>query len=702
MKPADATSAKPTFLTKKQREELALQRLESKRDEQETKMKDVQTAHQNFITGKTLDDRRREERLARDREEEDRKRREREESKEAKEHDHEVIAIRQHYLGGAEKKRRITKPSDKFAKVFQFDWEATDDTAKDDVNPLYNNRMKINALYGRGYIAGVDQKEQRKDSSFLLTLSEKRMQEASNMERESDLTEGQKRDRLKQRERATADFKQRRKHELQEIDEQVENKMGRHWSDKKLADMAERDWRIFREDFDIRIQGGRATLPLRYWAEAKFPDAVMKAIEDAGYKEPSPIQRQAIPVGMSHRDIMGIAETGSGKTCAFVVPLICYLLDLPKIYLERVQEQGPLAVIMAPTRELALQIEEECKKLLRHTDFRTVSVVGGQSIEEQGFKLRKGIEIVIGTPGRMIDCIENNYLVLNQCNYVVLDEADRMIDMGFEPQVVAVLEAMGGLLKSADEDQAELQLKQIEEKEADGERQIYRVTAMFSATMSPQVEAIARNYLRHPVLIRIGDEDSGKNKRIEQRVVFVAEAQKKSRVSDDLRRMSSQDKIIVFVNSKKQGDSLGRHLETAHFSTGVLHGGRSQDQREETLEQFRNGEVQILVATDVAARGLDIPDVSHIINYDCPQKIAPYCHRIGRTGRAGKSGVATTYLTEGDTDIMYDLKSYLESTDTPVPSQLAHHAAAQAPVGSRDDKGKLMGQKKDAIQFLRD
>eukprot|EP01032_Pedospumella_encystans_P018991 gene18991-21602_t len=698
MKPA-VEKAKPVFLTKAQREELALQRLEAKRVEQEEKAKIAQTAHNNFITGKTLEDKKREERLAREKDEKERERRVKEESKESKERDHEVKAIHEHYLGGGEKKKRITKPSDKFAKIFQFDWEETDDTSRNDVNPLYNNRVKINALFGRGYIAGVDQKEQRKDSNFLMSLSEKRINEANRYEDTSEvLTEEQKRERARAREEAAQEFKRRRIQELSSLDKQVDSKMGSHWSEKALADMTERDWRIFREDFDIRIQGGRATLPLRFWNEANFPPAVVKAIEAAGYEKPSPIQRQAVPIGLSGRDIIGIAETGSGKTCAFLLPLVCYLLRLPKEYIDRVQSQGPLAVIMAPTRELAQQIEEECIKLLKFTNFRTVSVVGGQSIQDQGFTLRNGVEIVIGTPGRMLDCIENNYLVLNQCNYVVLDEADRMIDMGFEPQVVAVLEAMGGLLKDEDEEQAELQLKQNEGTET--AKQIFRVTAMFSATMPPAVEQIARTFLRHPVLVRIGDEDSGKNKRIEQRVLFVPEAQKKSKVVEELRRMASSDKVIVFVNSKKQGDNLGRHLDTMGYHSGILHGGRSQDQREETLDQFRSGEVQVLVATDVAARGLDIPDVSHVINFDCPNKIQSYCHRIGRTGRAGKFGTATTFLTEGDTEVMYDLKNYLESTSTPVPSQLAHHAAAQAPVGTRDDKGKLLGTKKDAVQYI--
>jgi ATP-dependent RNA helicase DDX23/PRP28 len=217
--------------------------------------------------------------------------------------------------------------------------------------------------------------------------------------------------------------------------------------------------------------------------------------------------------------------------------------------------------------------------------------------------------------------------------------------------------------------------------------------------MPVEVERIAKTYLRHPVVIKIGDEDTGKNKRIEQKVLFITEGQKKNKLMEELRQLNESEKAIVFVNAKKQGDVVGRQLNSAGLYSGVLHGGRSQDEREETLEQFRKGEIQILVATDVAGRGLDIPDVSHVFNMDCPSKIENYCHRIGRTGRAGKHGIAVTLITETDTEIMYDLRCYLESTGTPVPQQLAKHPAAQAPTGTRDEKGNIVGQKKDAIKY---
>jgi ATP-dependent RNA helicase DDX23/PRP28 len=678
------------FLTKAEREKLAMERLNQKREEAEQAKAEAAIAHKRFVTGQVEEERRRQARLEQQRQEEERQRREKEEKKESKELDHEIKAIRDHYLGTEQRKRKVVRPSDKFQKIFKFDWEEEDDTGRNDVNPLYHNRVKINSLFGRGYLGGIDLKEQRQTSHFLTALSSKRIMDMQSADKDSlGLTAEELQERVRgviSRGGLTGGASHSSSDDM----------FGQHWSEKPLEAMTDRDWRIFREDFDIRIQGGRATLPLRYWNEANFPDEINRALADVGYEKPSPIQRQAIPIGMDCRDIIGIAETGSGKTCAFLIPLLCYMLKLPSHHLSRCADEGPLAVVMAPTRELAMQIEEECMRLAKYTSFTTVCIVGGQSIEEQSIKLRRGVEIVIGTPGRMVDCIENSFLVLNQCNYVVLDEADRMIDMGFEPQVVAVLEAMGGLLKSEDETQAEAEIAGAKEGKA-----LYRVTAMFSATMPPEVERIARTYLRHPAVIKIGDEDTGKNKRIEQRIHFISEGQKRSHLLDELRAMGPTGKAIVFVNAKKQGDVVGRFLDTSNFHCGVLHGGRSQEQREETLEAFRSGEIKVLVATDVAGRGLDIPDVTHVVNFDMPAKIENYTHRIGRTGRAGKSGIATTFLTEADTEVMYDLKQYLESTGSAVPPQLSRHPSAQAAKGARDEKGRLVGSKKDQIMYAK-
>ena len=395
------------------------------------------------------------------------------------------------------------------------------------------------------------------------------------------------------------------------------------------------------------------------------------------YKTPSPIQRQAIPIGMQRRDMIGIAETGSGKTAAFGVPLCHHVLCFPQSILDTVAEEGPLALVMAPTRELALQINVEFGKLLSsQRNVVSLAIVGGQSITEQATKLRNGVHVIVGTPGRINDCVEMAYLVLNQCSYIVLDEADRMIDLGFAPQIEQILDAMGAKLKSEDETEAYRQER--EDLEILGKAvPSHRLTAMFSATMPSEVERIAKRYLRHPVVVSVGDQDSGKNARITQRVLFLSTpGQKENTLRDLLRRAHPNEKIIVFVNEKKHADGVGRMVEKAGRQCVVLHGGKTQEQREENLAMFRRGGV-VLVATDVAGRGLDIPDVNQVINYDLPTRsIDNYCHRIGRTGRAGKEGIATSFITDEDEGIMAPLKQYLESTGMPVPDKLARHPAA--------------------------
>uniref|UniRef100_M4DZC5 DEAD-box ATP-dependent RNA helicase 21 n=1 Tax=Brassica campestris TaxID=3711 RepID=M4DZC5_BRACM len=449
-------------------------------------------------------------------------------------------------------------------------------------------------------------------------------------------------------------------------------RVDRHWSDKRLEEMSERDWRIFREDFNISYKGSKIPRPMRSWEESKLTSELLKAVERAGYKKPSPIQMAAIPLGLQQRDVIGIAETGSGKTAAFVLPMLAYISRLPPMSEEN-ETEGPYAVVMAPTRELAQQIEEETVKFAHYLGFRVTSIVGGQSIEEQGLKITQGCEIVIATPGRLIDCLERRYAVLNQCNYVVLDEADRMIDMGFEPQVAGVLDAMPSS-----------NLKPENEEEELDEKKIYRTTYMFSATMPPGVERLARKYLRNPVVVTIGTAGKA-TELISQHVIMMKESEKFFRLQKLLDELSDKT-AIVFVNTKKNCDSIAKNLDKAGYRVTTLHGGKSQEQREISLEGFRAKRYNVLVATDVVGRGIDIPDVAHVINYDMPKHIEMYTHRIGRTGRAGKSGVATSFLTLHDTDVFYDLKQMLVQSNSAVPPELARHEASRFKPGTVPDR----------------
>ena len=662
---------KITFTTKAQREAAALERMAAKRKQIEAEREAARKQRMSFVRNSGDTERAREVRVRSD-------------PREDREKGQQLLAIREAYLGKKKKKKKVVKPSEKFAKIFQFDWEATEDTSQD-LNPLYQNRIRAQLAFGRGYFAGSDMREQRKQNDYMTSLVEFRQKKQREIERKQEMS---RRDRSEAERKRRAELK-RTKEQQQKVTTAMESKLttarGKHWRDKELSEMTQRDWRILREDFDIRIQGGRAVYPLRSFDESRIDPRIQKAYARMGFKEPSPIQRQAIPIGLRWRDIIGIAETGSGKTAAFVTPMLQYIQNCPEYMRKRCDVDGPLAIIMAPTRELAEQIEEETRKIAHYMDdIRIVSVVGGASINDQGFRVRQGCDILIATPGRLLDCLENRYAVLNQCNYIVLDEADRMIDMGFEPQVEKVMSAMATLLKAEVEEEAAAQ----EEKAEKGE-QFYRVTSFYSATFPPIVERLAKKYLRHPVVVRIGDQDSGKNRRITQHTFFLTPAQKKKKllqVLEDFSRsnpMTETDpqRIIIFVNLKKGCDVLAKSLGKSGYYPIVLHGGKSQDARKYALAEFKAGTYNVLVATDVASRGLDIPDVKHIINFDMSVDIERYCHRIGRTARAGKTGIATTFITEDDKDTFYDLKQYLQSVGASIPHELSSHPHANTKPG---------------------
>ncbi|XP_028967968.1 probable ATP-dependent RNA helicase DDX23 [Galendromus occidentalis] len=558
-------------------------------------------------------------------------------------------AIKDRYLGMMKKKRRIRKLND---KKFVFDWDPSEDTSND-YNPLYKDRHTIQ-LFGRGHIAGIDINQQKKEQSkFYGDLLESRR---TNQEKEQEQARLQK---LKNRE------------EKQRWDD-------RHWSQKDLAEMTERDWRIFREDYNISIKGGNIPSPLRKWSEAQLPSEITDILDELKYTDPTPIQRQAIPIGLQNRDIIGVAETGSGKTLAFLFPLLCWISSLPKQDVIETADQGPYAIIMAPTRELAQQIEEETIKFAKKMGIRTVAVIGGLSREDQGFKLRMGCEIVIATPGRLIDVLENRYLVLSRCTYIVLDEADRMIDMGFEPDVQKVLEHMPVSNQKPDTEDAENAAFLLANFNTS---QKFRQTVMFTATMPPAVERLARTYLRRPAVVYIGS--IGKpTERVEQVVYIMNEGEKRRKLVEIL-SAGVIPPVIIFVNQKKGVDVLAKGLEKLGFNTCTLHGGKGQEQREYALASLKNGTKDILVATDVAGRGIDIQKVSMVINYDMAKSIEDYTHRIGRTGRAGLHGKAVSFCTKDDSGLFYDLKQMLISSPVSnCPSDLANHPDAQHKPGT--------------------
>ncbi|KAG0201768.1 mRNA splicing protein prp28 [Mortierella sp. GBA30] len=574
--------------------------------------------------------------------------------------DKEIELVKKRYMGIEEKERKIRKRND---KKFVFDWNADDDTSRD-LNPIYTHRHSAQ-LFGRGHFAGIDIKDRKDRDEFYDKLLATRRSDA---------------------EVARAD-------ELGDMAAQKARKINyadRHWTEKPLDQMRERDWRIFKEDFNIACKGGSIPNPIRRWSESGIAPQILAVIDKVGYKEPTPIQRQAIPIGLQNRDIIGIAETGSGKTASFLIPMLQFISDLPKLT-EQNMVHGPYALIMAPTRELAQQIEQETLKFAVPLNFNCVSIVGGHAVEEQAFNLRNGAEIIIATPGRLKDCLDRRILVLNQCTYVVMDEADRMIDMGFEADVNFILDALPVSNLKPDTDDAEDATKMtmsIDEEE--GKK--YRQTTMFSATMPPAVERLAKRYLRRPAVVTIGTAGQAVET-VEQRVEMITDENKKKNRLMDLLKGQFAPPMIVFVNQKKSCDMLAKMINSSGLRATTLHGGKSQEQRELALSQLKSGKSDVLVATDVAGRGIDVQNVSLVVNFDMAKNIEDYTHRIGRTGRAGRSGVAVTFLSNYDTDVYYDLKQMLtKSTLATVPAELRNHEAAMT-------KGGVGGRRRANDEF---
>ncbi len=346
------------------------------------------------------------------------------------------------------------------------------------------------------------------------------------------------------------------------------------------------------------------------FSDFSFNPQLYKNIVRKGFTSPKPIQDQSIPLVISGKDIFGLANTGTGKTATFLLPLIERISNNKK---ESILPGGKV-LIMAPTRELAMQIESDFRELSFGLGIFSVSCVGGMPIMKQIRELERGVSFVIGTPGRIKDLINRKVLDLSLCKAVVLDEADRMLDMGFKDEMVYIL------ARTAKEKQ----------------------TLFFSATLSPEIKKLTSEFLVDPVFISVISGETAKN--IDQDVVRVrGKEERLSKLSDILKEEKSE-KVLIFCERKHSVDTLAKELAGCGFKVGAIHGDKRSRERIRTLESFKKDQISILIATDVAARGLDIPDVSHVINYDIPQTHDTYVHRIGRTGRAGKKGNALTFI----------------------------------------------------------
>ncbi|XP_014029931.1 ATP-dependent RNA helicase DDX3X isoform X4 [Salmo salar] len=411
------------------------------------------------------------------------------------------------------------------------------------------------------------------------------------------------------------------------------------------------------DDIPVEATGSNCPPHIDSFHDVDMGEIIMSNIALTHYTRPTPVQKYAIPVIKSKRDLMACAQTGSGKTAAFLVPVLSQIYTQgpgdAAAAAKNGQDSGkygrrkqyPLSLVLAPTRELALQIYEESRKFAYRSRVRPCVVYGGADIGQQIRDLERGCHLLVATPGRLVDMMERGKIGLDYCNYLVLDEADRMLDMGFEPQIRRIVE------------QDTMPPKGI------------RQTMMFSATFPKEIQMLARDFLEDYIFLAVGRVGST-SENITQKVVWVEDGDKRSFLLDLLNATGKESLTLVFVETKKGADALEDFLYREGYACTSIHGDRSQRDREEALNQFRSGRCPILVATAVAARGLDISNVKHVINFDLPSDIEEYVHRIGRTGRVGNLGLATSFFNDKNSNITKDLLDILVEAKQEVPSWL--------------------------------
>ena len=366
------------------------------------------------------------------------------------------------------------------------------------------------------------------------------------------------------------------------------------------------------------------------FSNLSLAEPLARAVAEMGYESMTPIQEQAIPVVLTGQDVMGAAQTGTGKTAAFSLPLLQRLLRHENASTSPARHPVR-ALVLLPTRELADQVAQQIALYAKYTKLRSAVVFGGMDMKPQTLELKKGVEVLVATPGRLLDHIEAKNTVLNQVEYVVLDEADRMLDIGFLPDLQRILSYLPQ----------------------------QRTTLLFSATFSPEIKRLGNSYLQNPVTIEVARANATAST-VEQRF-YTATDDDKRRIIHQVLKDRGIKQAFIFVNSKLGCGRLARSLEREGLKTAALHGDKSQDERLKALEAFKQGEVDLLVCTDVAARGLDIKDVPAVFNFDVPFNAEDYVHRIGRTGRAGASGLAVTLVSGSDARLVADIEKLLKT-----------------------------------------
>lgn len=406
------------------------------------------------------------------------------------------------------------------------------------------------------------------------------------------------------------------------------------------------------DDIPVEASGTGVPEPVTTFTNPPLDDHLLTNIDLAGYKVPTPVQKYSIPIVMGGRDLMACAQTGSGKTGGFLFPILSQAYQNGPSSAAPSQAGGfarqrkayPTSLILAPTRELVSQIYDEARKFAYRSWVRPCVVYGGADIGSQLRQIERGCDLLVATPGRLVDLIERGRISLANIKYLVLDEADRMLDMGFEPQIRRIVEG---------EDMPPTQDRQ---------------TLMFSATFPRDIQILARDFLKDYIFLSVGRVGST-SENITQKIEYVEDVDKRS-VLLDILHTHGAGLTLIFVETKRMADSLSDFLINQGFPATSIHGDRTQRERERALEMFRSGRCPILVATAVAARGLDIPNVKHVVNYDLPTDIDDYVHRIGRTGRAGNTGISTAFFNRGNRGIVRDLIELLKEANQEMPGFL--------------------------------
>lgn len=422
------------------------------------------------------------------------------------------------------------------------------------------------------------------------------------------------------------------------------------------------------ENIPVEVSGDSVPVAIEHFDDAGFGPAVMENVTRSGYTKPTPVQKHSIPALLANRDLMSCAQTGSGKTAAFLLPIIQHIMaggpDIMKApsFTNGRRTYYPSALVLSPTRELAIQIHKEAAKFSYKTNLQTAILYGGrENYREQVNRLRSGAHILIATPGRLIDIIEQGFIGLSGCRYLVLDEADRMLDMGFEPQIRKIV-GQGMPPKTA------------------------RTTAMFSATFPKEIQLLAKDFLKENYVFLAVGRVGSTSENIEQRLLWVNEMEKRQNLMEILMNEDQNNLVLVFVETKRGANELAYFLNRQQIRSVSIHGDLKQIERERNLEMFRSGQFPILVATAVAARGLDIPNVRHVVNYDLPGDSDEYVHRIGRTGRCGNLGIATSFFNDKNRGIGRDLKNLIVESNQEVPDWL-HQVAAEGRIGGASRGG---------------